>query len=96
MALRVQWTEMSSRPGTDSCGKSIRTFEKAFSRFERNPFDFSGWVYLYIFQVNYEQSQTEEFKNGMLLYFDALMPIYLLYDEESYQVRNSYIISINT
>jgi len=35
--------------------------------------------------VNYEQSQTEEFKNGMLLYFDALMPIYLLYDEESYQ-----------
>ena len=46
------------------------------------------------FQVDYEQSQTEEFKNGMLLYFDALMPIYLLYDEESYQVINFNIIII--
>ena len=44
------------------------------------------------FQVDYEQSQTEEFKNGMLLYFDALMPIYLLYDEESYQVISFNII----
>ena len=30
----------------------------------------------------------------MLLYFDALMPIYLLYDEESYQVINFNIIII--